>query len=1169
MKVILPPLLMLVVVWSVQLQAQPTYTMSTQTVDDCEGILLDSENGDVGGTYDHNENYSFSICIPGADRINLEFQQFCTEEDFDYLRIFDGPDTLSPQIGGVYTGEDDPPMVVVTSGCLTVNFISDVSVTCTGWYARWWIEFEEPVPPDILPISNLSCGSHTLSFTFGEPLPCDSLYLAAFSVLGPQVPEIISVDPGACSGGVSTSVTLTFADPLTIGGDYRVRYQLYRPNSCDILRELFSTEPFGIYDCPLNVVLEIPDEPLCAGDCIRISAIADGGDPNTYSYSWSPSLPDSASLQICPDSFTNYSVTVSDGFGATASASIDVDPAPLPTINSDDLSICQSDAPFELTATPPGGAWSGAGISEAVASTGLYDPSLVDATADTVYYTDPTTGCASSIAVEINELDVGTDDAACPNTAAFYVSGGTPDGGSWSGMHIQPDGLFDPIAIGSFPVTYTHPNGCSGTKMVNVGAIQLPLIDTLCQSDTPFELAVTPFGGQWVGPGIEDEDTGLFNPQLAGAGEVELIYQISGCSDTLRFFIKGINAGEDLSACPAQPSFILPGDWSPAGGLWSGLGIIDQISGRYDPTLLPDGTNDTLLYTANGCAAQRIVYIRQTRIDYTDTFLLCDNEGPLELSMALFGIIPEGGTWTGPGLSGEAGIWPDLFDPLAAGRGTHLLIYTANTCIDSLYIRVLAAPVLRPALFCIEDAPAQLASNLAGGRWRGPGIVNRQAGIFDPRRAGVGVHQITQESPEGCSSTVEVTVVPPPDPGLDSLPDFYCFKDTLLLSVTDPQINSLLVDGVAYQDFNPAEIGPGDHTLEFTAGIGECLTEGSLRFTVGLPIAVQLPFYQDSICYGTSIQLIAEGSGGLPGASYTYSWDQGLGFGSNHLVAPTVTTHYTVHVTDGCSDPASATLFVFVHPEIQSISSTGPRVCFDDTTFATIQALPLGHQYQYVWDTDPPTYGPRVESYPTDYEVQITDTLTGCTTTAEVELPGYAPIQANFGINPNEECISSLDPTIQLLDFSVGGVRGHWNFGDSSFNEPYIFGQELSHEFPDTGSYLIQLYIENEGECSSVFSREVCIRAEHRLFAPNAFTPNYDGRNDVFHFKGVGIASLSWQVFNRWGQQLFVANGMEAAWDGQFKGRMVEPGVYTYVARYTTEHNSRPQVLKGFVTVVY
>ena len=57
------------------------------------------------------------------DEIVLSFTSFCTEDGFDSLRIYDGPDTLSLLLG-TFMGDEDPPNLTATSGCLTLNFIS-------------------------------------------------------------------------------------------------------------------------------------------------------------------------------------------------------------------------------------------------------------------------------------------------------------------------------------------------------------------------------------------------------------------------------------------------------------------------------------------------------------------------------------------------------------------------------------------------------------------------------------------------------------------------------------------------------------------------------------------------------------------------------------------------------------------------------------------------------------------------------------------------------------------------------------------------------------------------------------------------------------------------------------------------------------------------------------
>ncbi|MEM8908607.1 MAG: CUB domain-containing protein [Bacteroidota bacterium] len=278
--------------------------MSNLVVDDCEGILLDSENGDIGGTYDHNENYTFSICIPGNGAIVMDFLSFCTEEDFDFLSIYDGPNISAPQIGDDYHGEIDPPQVVATSGCLTLHFTSDPNVTCTGWEAHWYVAIEDPIPPDILPIPNLPCESNSLMVQFDPAIPCDSAYAQAFRIVGPQVPGVLAAQPTPCNGGVATNVRLTFNNPITASGNYRVIYTTYEVNECGAIDTLISVEPFAVIDCPLFLELSGGDE-VCAGNCTSLQVNVTGGLAGSYQYDWGPNLPNTAQVAVCPNEATS------------------------------------------------------------------------------------------------------------------------------------------------------------------------------------------------------------------------------------------------------------------------------------------------------------------------------------------------------------------------------------------------------------------------------------------------------------------------------------------------------------------------------------------------------------------------------------------------------------------------------------------------------------------------------------------------------------------------------------------------------------------------------------------------------------------------------------------------------------------------------------------------
>ena len=173
------------------------YTMSTQTVTSCEGALTDSEANIVDpGYYSHNENYSFTICPPNAVSITITFTFFETEPTYDFVRIFDGPDTNSPLIGGPFSGTTMPP-IVISSGCITINFISDNNVTAEGFGLTWFANILPPTSPNIsLPISP-TCSTSVLDIVLDQNIHCDSVATAIINVSG-QINQNVSATPLNC-----------------------------------------------------------------------------------------------------------------------------------------------------------------------------------------------------------------------------------------------------------------------------------------------------------------------------------------------------------------------------------------------------------------------------------------------------------------------------------------------------------------------------------------------------------------------------------------------------------------------------------------------------------------------------------------------------------------------------------------------------------------------------------------------------------------------------------------------------------------------------------------------------------------------------------------------------------------------------------------------------------
>ena len=69
--------------------------------------------------------------------------------------------------------------------------------------------------------------------------------------------------------------------------------------------------------------------------------------------------------------------------------------------------------------------------------------------------------------------------------------------------------------------------------------------------------------------------------------------------------------------------------------------------------------------------------------------------------------------------------------------------------------------------------------------------------------------------------------------------------------------------------------------------------------------------------------------------------------------------------------------------------------------------------------------------------------------------------------------------------------------------------------------YKVQVF--NEANCvDSAFVSVKIFKTNPQVFVPTAFTPDGDGRNDIFRPIAVGITRIEYfRVFNRWGEQVF------------------------------------------------
>jgi gliding motility-associated-like protein len=90
----------------------------------------------------------------------------------------------------------------------------------------------------------------------------------------------------------------------------------------------------------------------------------------------------------------------------------------------------------------------------------------------------------------------------------------------------------------------------------------------------------------------------------------------------------------------------------------------------------------------------------------------------------------------------------------------------------------------------------------------------------------------------------------------------------------------------------------------------------------------------------------------------------------------------------------------------------------------------------------------------------------------------------------------------------------------------------------------------------------------NEIFIPNAFTPNNDGKNDVFRaYFPASFKDITFQIFNRNGNKVYESRNHEAAWDGNYKGILQPSSVFIYAISYTNQDGNRKNT-NGTLTLI-
>lgn len=306
---------------------------------------------------------------------------------------------------------------------------------------------------------------------------------------------------------------------------------------------------------------------------------------------------------------------------------------------------------------------------------------------------------------------------------------------------------------------------------------------------------------------------------------------------------------------------------------------------------------------------------------------------------------------------------------------------------------------------------------------------------------------------------------------------------------------------------------------------------------------------------------------------FTINWTPGKYLSDSTIEQPLAyvptSTDYVVETfgRNGCTIRDTVSIYVPKHDF--DVFPKDSSICFGDKTPMYITN---GFSYKwYEYDAATDSYNDASQSLnctdcgyviaspkkTTTYRISVSDSV-WCYDTLEVtlkimDLPKVRVLNSDTTIKYGQ--------SIKLL--ATGARMYNWS-PVSTLNNPNI---SYPIATPTEATRYIVGGLAANG-CRSFDTLYVSVDYKDNLFVPSAFSPNGDGKNDVFRVANVTFQRIvEFRVFNRWGQEIFSGAGNNVSWDGTWKGTPQNVGTYTYLIRVASP-DGEVETYKGDVTLI-
>ncbi len=600
-----------------------------------------------------------------------------------------------------------------------------------------------------------------------------------------------------------------------------------------------------------------------------------------------------------------------------------------------------------------------------------------------------------------------------------------------------------------------------------------------------------------------------------------------------------VDAGPNQSICEGT-SVTLAGTGASA-YVWNN-GVTDGI-----PFVQPPGT---VLYTvtgtdANGCSA-------------TDQVSIVMNALPV-VSAGPDVIVCEGTPVTLQGSGAVSYVWDNgISDGVSFNQAVGMVTYTVigtdgNNCAsdDQVNVTVNPLPIVNAGADIVICDGAEVILNATGAQsyaWTN-GITN---GVPFYPSPGFYSYSVTGTDANGCQNTDQVTVTVYELPTISAGSDVEACEGSEVTLTATGGVSYSWMSGIT----NGVPFTPGVGTQTYiVTGIGEngCQNQDQVTVTIN-PLPDVFAGADQELCEGQMVTLSATGTGSL-------SWTNGV-INQIPFNQPAGTFEYIVNAlsADGCS--SADTLIVTIFP--------GPDVTAPNFEICEGESVTLSGQgaYTYEW-----TFGvldgvPFTPLSTSTYTVIGTDT-NGCTGVATSTVVVNQPPNVDFKIL--DPSLTTLESITSFDNLTTGASSYFWEFGDGS---PGTSEFEPTHTFPteQSGEYEIILTAWSPQGCPAEKVKYIHVFPEFTIYVPNAFTPDYNGVNEVFKpvMDGFNENDYVMYIFDRWGEIVFETHNMEVGWDGSYASGeyAAQDAVYVWKIIAGLKESGDTKIFVGHVTLL-